>query len=137
MVGRVDRNLIAKHRRLREYTEEDYDILLTLLNPVDELYVTPNTLTETSNLLGQHAEPERSMLLNELRGLIQRSQEVVVSSAQASNNREFPQLGLSDAALLEAITPETPLLTVDLDLFIAALQKGYYTAVNFSDFRDI
>ena len=137
VVGRVDRNLIAKHRRLREYTEEDYDILLTLLNPVDELYVTPNTLTETSNLLGQHAEPERSMLLNELRGLIQRSQEVVVSSAQASNNREFPQLGLSDAALLEAITPETPLLTVDLDLFIAALQKGYYTAINFSDFRDI
>ena len=137
VVGGVDRNLIAKHRRLREYTEEDYDVLLTLLNPVDELYVTPNTLTETSNLLGQHAEPERSMLLNELRGLIQRSQEVVVSSAQASNNREFPQLGLSDAALLEAITPETPLLTVDLDLFIAALQKGYYTAINFSDFRDI
>ena len=31
VVGRVGRGLITKHRRLREYTADDYDILVKLL----------------------------------------------------------------------------------------------------------
>ena len=53
-VGSVGRDLIAKHRRLREYTAEDYGILVDLLSRFDQVFVTPNTLTETSNLL-EHA----------------------------------------------------------------------------------
>ena len=41
-------------------TVEDYETLLKLLVPVERAFVTPNTLTETSNLLAQHGEPERS-----------------------------------------------------------------------------
>ena len=33
VVGSVGRNLIAKHRRLREYSEEDYEVLVDLLTP--------------------------------------------------------------------------------------------------------
>ena len=44
IVGSVGRDLIAKHRRLREYTAEDYQILIDLLGPVDRVFVTPNTL---------------------------------------------------------------------------------------------
>jgi hypothetical protein len=43
-VGSVGRDLIAKHRRLREYTAEDYDLLLNLLGNFDRVFVTPNTL---------------------------------------------------------------------------------------------
>ncbi len=54
VVGSAGRDLIAKRRRLREYTVEDYELLIDLLSPVDQVFVTPNTLTETSNLLAQH-----------------------------------------------------------------------------------
>ncbi len=93
VVGSVDRGLIEKYRRLREYSEEDYDLPLGLLGRFQQVFVTPNTLTETSDLLGQHAEPERSLLFKGLRFIIQRSREVVVASKDAASNREFERLG--------------------------------------------
>ena len=137
VVGSAGRDLIAKHRRLKAYTTEDYDILVDRLGQVDQVYVTPNTLTETSNLLAQHADPERTRFFDKLRILIQESEEIVVASAQASSNSAFGRLGLTDAALLEIVTAEAPLLTVDLDLYLAALAKGEDVAVNFTHLRDV
>ena len=134
VAGNVDPRIIAKHKRLDGFTTDDYDFLLVVLNEVSHIFVTPNTLTETSNLLRQHGEPERSLLMNRLAYLIKESNEVVVASAQAAANPYFGQLGLTDAALLESISPQTPLLTVDGDLYVAALAKGENEAVNFREF---
>lgn len=138
VVGRVGRDLISKHSRLRAYTVEDYDLLINLIGRVERLYVTPNTLTETSNLLGQHGEPERSYFFAMLRSLIQSTEELVVASSVASSNSEFIRLGLTDAALIESVTEDTPLLTVDLDLYSAAMEKSVNapTAVNFVALRN-
>ena len=137
VVGSVNRALIAKHRRLRAFTVEDYETLLKLLDPVERVFVTPNTLTETSNLLAQHGEPERSRFFERLRFFIQESEEVVVASAVASSNNSFQRLGLTDAVLLEVVTAEKPLLTVDLDLYLAAQAKGRDNAVNFTHCRNL
>ena len=137
VVGSVGRNLIEKHRRLRAYSVEDYEILIDLLDRVERVFVTPNTLTETSNLLGQHRDPERSRFFDRLRYIIHESKEVVVASAQASSNSAFNRLGLTDAVLLEAISPETPLVTVDLDLYLAANASGQEVALNFAHFRNL
>ncbi len=137
IVGSVGRDLIKKHRRLGEYSSEDFDVLVDLLDPVDRLFVTPNTLTEASNLLAQHRDPERSRFFDRLRFVIQDSEEVVVASVDASNNEAFGQLGLTDAALLEAITEETPLITVDLGLYSAALAKNQGAAMNFTHYRSL
>ena len=136
-VGSVGRDLISRHRRLREYTAEDYDVLRNLIRSIDRILVTPNTLTETSNLLSQHGEPDRSRFLDRLRFIIHESEEVVVTSSEASDNSEFSRLGLTDAALLEAVTDETPVLTVDLGLYLAALEKSDYAAVNFTRHRGL
>ena len=133
----MDRKLIPKHRRLREYTAEDYEILLGLLSPVDRIFVTPNTLTETSNLLSQHGEPERSRFFDRLRFVIHESEEVIIAGADASDNASFSRLGLTDAALLEVVTDETPVLTVDLGLYLAALEKSDHAAVNFAHHREL
>ena len=135
VVGSVGQDLITKHRRLRAFTVEDYHRLLDLIDRVERVFVMPNTLTETSNLLGQHGEPERSRLFHALRFIIEKSREVVVSSAAAASNSAFAWLGLTDAALLEAVTAETPLVTVDLDLYRVALSKGPRTAINFTHLR--
>ena len=137
VVGSVGRDLIEKHRRLRAYSTEDYEILIDLLDRVERVFVTPNTLTETSNLLAQHAEPERSRFFDRLRFIIQESEEIVVASAVASSNSAFNRLGLTDAALLEAVTPETPLVTVDLDLYLAANASGQEVALNFTHLRNL
>lgn len=135
VVGNVDTDLIAKHRRLRGYSVADYEILLAVLfSSANRIFVTPNTLTEASNLLGQHGEPERSLLMAGLRLLIDASEEIVVSSTQAAASPDFGRLGLSDAALLEAINENTPLVTADLNLYLAALGKGDNVAIYFREF---
>ena len=138
VVGSVGRDLISKHRRLQEYTAEDYDLLLDLLERVERVFVTPNTLTEASNLLGQHGEPERSRFFARLRLMIENTNEVVIASEVASSNTEFLRLGLTDAALLEAVTEDTPLLTTDFILYVAAMKKSVNapTAVNFVALRN-
>lgn len=137
IVGSIGEELIPKHRRLQRFAAEDYQTLRNLLDRVDQVFVTPNTLTETSNLLAQHGEPERSRFMDRLRTVIQESREIHVVSEVASQNNEFKRLGLTDAALLEVATAETPLLTVDLDLYLAALTKDQGMAVNFTHLQNL
>ena len=137
VVGNESRDLIPKHGRLEHYSVEDYDILSELLEDADQLFVTPNTLTETSNLVSQHGEPERSLLMKRLQYLIHESKEIVVTSTEASSNAKFEKLGLTDAALLETVTKDTPLLTVDFDLYLAAIESGEDRAVNFTHYRNL
>ena len=137
IVGSVDRGLITKHKRLRRFTAENYGVLVNLIERVDRVFVTPNTLTETSNLLAQHKDPQRSDFFDRLRFIIEVSKEVVVASADASRNNVFKRLGLTDAALLEVATAETPLVTVDLELYLAAVEKGQDTAVNFTHLQNL
>ena len=131
VVGTTGRDLITKHRRLRRFSVEDYDQLLRL-KITGSMIVTPNTLTEASNLLAQHADPERSKFFDTLRYTIENSHEVVVASVDASHNSAFNRLGLTDAALLEVVSSKTPLLTVDLELYLAALKKEPDSAMNFT-----
>ena len=135
VAGRADTAIIARHRRLSEYDAADYAALAALLARTDRILVTPNTLTEASNLLRQHREPERSLLMTYLRYLIEESEEIVVASASAAANPSFTALGLTDAVLLGAINSETPLLTADLGLYLVAIAQDESAALNFREFR--
>ena len=132
VVGATDQALIPKHRRLRTFMVEDYERLIELIRQAGQVFLTPNTLTEASNLLAQHPNPERSRFFAVLRRIIGTNEEIVVASKTASRNNAFVRLGLTDAALLEVISAETPLVTVDLDLFVAAFAKGEVAALNFT-----
>ena len=135
VVGNVGRHLIRRHKRLQAFAIEDYEALLRLLNTVDQVYVTPNTLTETSNLLFQHREPDRSRFFEILYHIIHTSQEVIVASSAASSDDAFIRLGLTDAALLQTVSAKTPVVTVDVDLYLAAWAQAPDTAVNFAHLR--
>ena len=137
VVGETDRKLIAKHRRLRKFDQDDYERLIRLVNHVDQILVTPNTLTEASNLLAQHGEPERSRFFEVLRILIEEHEEIVVTSRAASRNSQFKRLGLTDAALLEVISNSNPLVTVDLALYLAATNNESESAFNFRHYQSL
>ncbi len=107
-----------------------------MVEPFKRILVTPNTLTEASNLLGQHRDPEKSQLLETLRIFIDESCEIVVASAEAAKHRAIARLGLTDTALLCRVTRKTPLFTVDLELYLAASMVDPYSAINYRHFQD-
>lgn len=135
VVGSAGKGFIAKHKRLRKFSSEDYELPAKLEAGFEKTMVTPNTLTETSNLLAQHKDPERTKFFRHLGSLIRESKEVIVKSVPASKNPNFERLGLTDAVLLELVSERTPLLTVDASLYHAALAKGGRAAFNFTHFR--
>lgn len=137
VVGETDKTMISKHRRTKAYRVGDYERLVRLINETDHpVFVTPNTLTEASNLLAQHGEPERSRIFDVLQALIETTEERVIESKAATRNSHFKRLGLTDAALLEVVSASNPLVTVDLDLYLAALAKEAGAAYNFTHYRD-
>ena len=135
VVGATGKHLIAKHKRLNTFLIEDYEQLVNLVGQIGHVLVTPNILTEASNLLGQHGEPERSLIFRTFRHLIEKTEEVFVDSEAAAGNSNFIRLGLTDAALLEAVSSSTPLITVDFDLYRAALTIDLAAAFNFRHYQ--
>ena len=85
VVGSTDQALIRRHRRLQVFNADDYELLVDLLSKYQQVLVTPNTLTETSNLLGQHGEPQRSRFFDTFRSLIESTKR---SSLQAWKHQE-------------------------------------------------
>ena len=130
VVGTVDRRLAGKHRRVRIFEPEHYDLLLGLFYQTPQpAVVTPNTLTEVSHLL---EDGQDRRFLRQLEEFVEASEEIVVANSTATNNRAYKRLGLSDAVLLEIVSAERPLVTADLDLHHAALiAKGSDAVIRF------
>jgi hypothetical protein len=138
VVGTASRDYITKHRRLQAYTDADFILLTQILSRATKVIVTPNTLTETSNLAGYIAEPARAHIYELLRVLVEaaETEEQYIESKVATARTEFVRLGLTDSALLQLATESHILLTVDLDLYLAALKQGL-KAENFTYHRGL
>jgi len=60
--------------------ESDFDLLSNFVVSADSVIVTPNTLTETSNLLRQTDEPARTQIFEQFRRVIQSADERYIES---------------------------------------------------------
>lgn len=137
VAGRTDLNIIGRHSRLASYSIADFLRLETLIGDWGGMvWVTPNTLTEASNLLGQHFSPERERLLTSLRAAIEEGREVLVRSIDAAMRPVFVELGLTDAAVLSLASADRPLLTSDGKLYAFALADDPQSALNFHHYRE-
>jgi hypothetical protein len=132
-VGSLDRSLIQEHKRTSQFTEEDFDLLLTLLNAFDEVLVTPNGLTETSNLLQYAKQHRRAQLLAVLAALSGQLTEEYIPSRDVAASPVFTRLGLADAAIVAGFS-ESWVLTDDLDLYLHLASLGR-KAINFNHYR--
>jgi hypothetical protein len=133
VVGATQRNLINRHKRTNIFTQEDFDLLLLLLEQYEEVVITPSILTEACNLLAQIGEPDRSRIMQVLGNLTSTYTEVYTPSSDVAKSIHFVRLGLTDCSILE-LPKELPLITVDLDLYLAAAEAGY-KANNFNHLR--
>lgn len=135
LVGTASREYIPRHKRLQAFTVDDYDLLLTRISRALSVLVTPNTLTETSNLAAYIGEPAKVAVFQVLRSVIAVSEEKYIPSQTAAGREEFIRLGLTDAAIIEAALQEVVILTADLNLYLAAMSHGIQ-AINFNHLRD-
>ena len=138
IVGLASPDYIRKHKRLQAYTDEDFTILLNILSRARRIILTPNTLTETSNLAGYISEPARTEILCVLAALIKaaETEERFIDSMTAAARPEFFRLGLTDSALLHLAAEPHTLLTADVGLYLAALRRGL-NAENFNHYRNL
>lgn len=138
VVGSADRSFITKHKRLRSYTDEDFDLLRLFLSRASSIIVTPNALTEASNLAGYISDPARTTIYQMFRAIVQTPTciEFAVESKLAVSRTEFIRLGLTDSVLLHLATDSHTLLTADVDLYLAAIAQGL-KAENFNHYRNL
>lgn len=135
VVGLTKPEYISAHKRLKEYTVDDFYLLMDAINRSAGIVVTPNALSEASNLLRQINDPAKGEISLVFQKFIENTNEIYVKSADASIRSEFVSLGLADSALLEIGRNDIVVLTADLDLCVAAEISGY-RAINFNHIRD-
>jgi predicted nucleic acid-binding protein len=97
-VGTVNRNRIETCKRTRQYTRDDYDLLVRVLGNFEHLYTVAHVLAEVSNLTDLKG-PERLQARLVLKETISVLNEAEMSSARAAEDRLYLDLGLVDAAI--------------------------------------
>jgi hypothetical protein len=127
IVGLTNPAFIRRHKRVAPYNERHFSLLKGMLAQASKLVCTAHVLTETSNLLRQIADPMRSQIMATFKGFIEAAEEQNVRGALAAAQPFFVRLGLTDAAILSLDPTEVQVLTVDHDLHIASLEKGFDT----------
>jgi hypothetical protein len=138
VVGGVSKAHVERHKRLRAYTAEDFDLLTEILDTADAVFTTPNALTEASNLIFQGvSEPLRSQNRQALKYFVEQSEERFLPSRIAVSHQHFDWLGLADCVWLDVIKADGSivLLTADHDLHVMAQSIGC-RAVNFNHLRE-
>ncbi len=133
-IGSFNPSLIPRFKRTIQFTIEDYNTLLILLYPFENLITTPNILTEVSNLSGQLSEPARTPYFQFFAEKIADMQEQYIDSATAGEQKQFPKIGLTDTGILEVSRKQYLVLTDDFRLS-QTLLKNEIDVINFNHVR--
>ena len=124
LVGSVDASQVGTAKRTKEYSPADYRLLERLVSSAQQLVVTPNILTEVSNLARKIDEPMRGHIVDQLALFTVTHEERYVKSAEAVRHRHFQRLGLADAATLLSAEPTLAIITDDAALYDALARTG-------------
>ncbi len=140
LVGRLDRRLIGYHgfKRTRQFSPEDFDLLVGFLKRFSRILVTPHILAEVASLGNQLGEPARSKFFRLLAIALPELEEHYRESQTFLDVGEhiYPRLGLTDS-LTSLVAGTTRLvLTDDLRLSIELASQSC-DVVNFSHLRPV
>jgi len=130
VVGSASKAYIARHKRLRNYTVEDFELLGLIVAAFSGIVLLPHILAEASNLARQIDNPARAQVQNALRTLIMSTTELTIQSSFGAQRDEFDESGLTDAVILHlcsmSINGISPtLITADSELADSAYSQGY------------
>lgn len=128
VVGLTDRGLIRKHKRTTHLSVDDFDQLWEVVGRYPRVLTTPAVLTEVSNHLEHHAEPERGRLFKVFAEVIGRLVEIHRPSEEVRADDAFSRLGLTDTGFL-FLTDKPHVVTSDGKLCQTLLSRGFEAVV--------
>lgn len=137
LVGRYDIKCIDKHKRLSDYTIEDFNLLFNLINRLGlKLITTPHILTEITNLSDGFNDRTGKNFYNAFPILLRGIEEVTQESLNIIENNMlcFMRLGLTDSAIFESSQNNYLVLTVDFDLY-SYISSNSFPVFNFNHLR--
>ena len=134
LVGALDPDHIARFKRTKAYTRDDYFLLVSFIGKFKQILTTPNVLTEVSNLMGQLSDPLLHRTRTSLARLAQDAREQYLPSKELVLDPNFAVLGLADASIAHAAGTDVTVLTADLPLY-QRLSSAGHDVINFNHLR--
>jgi hypothetical protein len=135
VVGLLGKEWIDRHKRLRAYSTEDFDIVMEVIAAFPQVITSPHILAETSNILRMTPEPLRAGASGSLAQLLGDVREFSHPGIDIVERPEFERLGMTDAVILMLAAEDCVLLSDDLNLCLASDAAGYPT-INYNWLRD-
>jgi predicted nucleic acid-binding protein len=130
IAGAVDRNLIARHKRLAtRYGIEHYDALRLVISRFSRVIVTPHVLTEAIDLARQTGQREQEQLTEAFAQVVsgagesQKVSETYVPASVLCQRPDFVILGIADTAIIEVARDRGALVLTDDSALLARLDQ--------------
>jgi rRNA-processing protein FCF1 len=133
-LGSFDRRQIEKNSRLETYSNEDFELLVSLLDRLKPLITTPHILTEVSNLSNAIPERDRNAYFASFAARLTLFEEKNVTAESALVGR-WAKFGLTDACITE-IAKQGYLVVTDDFRLSQSLDSAGIDALNFNHLRD-
>jgi hypothetical protein len=101
-IGTYKPRLISTHKRTKQYTPEDFNLVVGLVDSFSTRIVTPHILAESDNLARQMPQAEYRGLAATMAALVAEFFEIYISSAEAVRDQSYATLGLTDCSIVAA-----------------------------------
>ena len=102
---------ISNSGRLKEYSEDDYQVIVKYMGRFSNVYITPYIATEVSNLIDLNGHA-RIMAFEAARLLFSQFQQIDTNISADSESNLFSTYGLTDSSLIGLVADYT-ILTND------------------------
>jgi predicted nucleic acid-binding protein len=131
ILGSTNKKFIGAHRRLQAYDLNHFSLLDEILDEYDRIVVTPHTLAEFWNLVGENKgayDKDRIAIQNAAVRFVNSAIEIYVPATSITRDPALQWLGLSDLAqILVASENGYDLVSDDFNLCRHAMERGIRT----------
>lgn len=132
--GATDIEIVGRHKRLYQFTPDDWSVLDRVTARASMIYTTPHILAEASNLLAQTQNPDRDAVMSRLADEIYMLEEVYEEASLLAKHEIFGKFGMTDAAIASLAKRGIPVITDDFPI-AGWLESRGAVAVNFNNLR--
>jgi len=133
-VGATNRDRISRFKRTKQFSAEDYDSLIRILNRFNSIVTTPNILTEVNSLANQLAGNDKNECLEVFARLVDNLTEIYLKSDRIVKLDQFSKYGLTDSGIIDLVAGQYLVLTDDFKL-ANYLKSKSIDVLNFNNLR--
>ena len=134
-VGSVNKRRILTFKRTQNFTIEDFDLLINLIDWFGKLFATPHVLSQTSDLADFRGK-ERIEVRRLFKVAVEKIDESYDPSRILVAHPMFERFGLTDTAIATVCSRGILVVTADVELQLEVQRRGA-DALNFNHVRPL